>query len=90
MQHSDDTQAKKDEIPASLPFVGELFREDMQQSGGDVVAAPLLDMPGEDGMLSDDERKGLTQSGPPPKKAEREAPVLSLDFLNIESEEEQK
>lgn len=88
MQTSDDTPQAKDEGTPSEPFVGELFRMDIEETGGDRVVPPLLDMPGDEGMLSDEERKGLELSGPPPKKKQTEAPVLSLDFLNIESEEE--
>jgi hypothetical protein len=43
-------------------------------------------MPGEDGVLSDEEREGLSQS--PAVKIEKkiEPPVLSPDFLGIDLE----
>ncbi len=80
---SNNTDEQNDVGGIGNPFVGNLFLKDQEVSRTDT---PLLDMPGEDGVLSDEEREGLSQS--PAVKIEKkiEPPVLSPDFLGIDLE----
>lgn len=78
-----DIDKKNDDDGGGSPFVGDLFLKDQEASRTDT---PLLDMPGEDGVLSEEEREGLTQSPPVKKEKRAEPPVLSPDFLGIDLE----
>ncbi len=81
---NNDIDDQKDVDEGGSPFVGDLFLKDQEES---LTDTPLLDMPGEEGALTDEEREGLAQS--PVVKTEKkraEPPVLSPDFLGIDLE----
>ena len=86
-QHNLDEQ-KKEDVVSVEPLLGVLLGTDTEVSGGEAAAPPLLDMPKEAAMLTEEERRGLFQSVPPPRMSQNDAPVLSLDFLNIELKKE--
>lgn len=86
----EDNTKKNIQADSITPFVGDIFREDMETNAEPRVA-PILDMPSETSMLSEDEQKGLVAQPtlPREKVTSSEPPVLSLGFLDIETDEKQ-
>jgi hypothetical protein len=83
MTNPSDSQQPK-EVNATRPLIAEISQD--QNEEVPEAVAPLLSMPTENnGMLSEEERKGL--SGPTKITDGKEAPVLTLDFLGIKSDE---